>query len=97
MPSFVIAIIIYLVKRVLIQACRGVRLDHGKSVRLRTGPFDAVDGPSPITDGPSKEHSVKEVTIPTEADFLIANSTVPGELLTFVLTMLPKRRVLNET
>ena len=40
---------------------------------------DSVDGATPIADDETDSKKLKEIVIPSEADFLIANSTVPGK------------------
>ncbi len=52
----------------VIQACRGTRMDEGVEV---------ADDADDESDG--KQH----VKIPTEADFLIAYSTVPGKRISY--------------
>ena len=56
-----------------------MKLDHGARITRCLGPTDAVDGPTPIVDSGTDQNFSGLVTIPAEADFLIANATEAGK------------------
>ncbi|XP_076824144.1 uncharacterized protein LOC143470121 [Clavelina lepadiformis] len=63
-------------KLFFIQACRGYKRDDGVQVRLASNSFDRVDGPAGAPVGDVVDGAPDYVSVPVEADFLIANSTV---------------------